>query len=88
MQILKMKGHTRTDSMHEVKSVHLHMYIYIHPHSTFYSTSGIQELISWISYRCKSEAPNLKKFEMTTWELYSSMRAKKKMQLMAHKKSR
>lgn len=39
MQILKMKGHTRTDSMHEVKSVHLHMYIYIHPHSTFYSTS-------------------------------------------------
>lgn len=35
MHILKMKGHTRTDSMHEVKS----MYIYIHPHSTFYSTS-------------------------------------------------
>lgn len=38
MHILKMKGHTRTDSMHEVKSVHLHN-IYIHPHSTFYSTS-------------------------------------------------
>lgn len=39
MQILKMKGHTRTDSMHGVKSVHLHMYIYIHLHSTFYSSS-------------------------------------------------
>lgn len=39
MHILKMKGHTRTDSMHEVKSVHLHMYIYNHLHSTFYSSS-------------------------------------------------